>query len=374
MNNRIESAHIEVTSTCNLRCKYCYNANRLGAGNEDLSLRELKTLVDELVSFGCSTLVFSGGEPFNWKDFVPFIGWLDECHHSLRYRILTNGTLIDPAIAMQISSIKEVPEMRVSIDGFSHDIMRGKGSYNRALRGATLLVEAGLKVGINTVLTERNYKDCVSFYNFLRSIGVDSWRIDTPFYCGAFVHNQRELGINDSNTLFEIYKDLIILSREHYKDFRFAISRIWDTDVLQGRQFNTHLLTDHPCDYHRHALTFRANGDVSFCPSWNRTFGNIHNEDINSIWQRIQSSEFGGLRVQDLTLCRECKYVRFCGGGCRSDALYAGGTLRDPDLRTCNEMKWLFETLVDKLPSDVQTIYHRAILNEEKVPKIYVVV
>lgn len=365
MNVPIESAHLEVTSRCNLRCKYCYNSVRLDMPDTDLSFESKKRLIEELIEAGCTTFVFSGGEPFSWPPFGDLLEWLDTCHPRISYRILTNGTLVTESIAKSLTSLKGAREIRLSIDGFSTKFSRGNGVYSRALRGALYLVQYGLKVGINTVLTKKNLDECQDFYHFLRDSGFDSWRIDTPFYCGAFIHNQKDLGIDNLDHLFAVYERLINESAKHYRDFRFAISRIWHTDVLKGKAFAAHELTEHPCAYHLHALTIRANGDVSFCPSWNRVFGNISNDGLASAWSNICNSDFGRLTIEALSSCKNCGYISFCGGGCRSDVVYSGNDLHAPDERTCKEMRYLFQNLVPRLPDGIQRIYRESIAGAE---------
>jgi radical SAM protein with 4Fe4S-binding SPASM domain len=360
MSKQLTSAHIEVTRKCNLKCKYCYNAVSRDSHQREFSLVELQSVIDQLVQLGCRTLVLSGGEPFARADFMDLLVWLDGSHRGITYRVLTNGTLLSPAIVHTLASLSGLREVRVSYDGSAQSIVRGPRTEGPALRGIRLLVSSGIPVAINTVLTESNYGNSPFMIDVMKQLGVSCWRLDTPFYSGAFVHNQSSLRIADQPALYAAYEKIVFASLHCHPSLRVAISRIWDSSVLDGGMFNRHQDRGHPCDYHQHALTLRADGAVSFCPSWSHVFGNIFLEDIPVIWKRIHASAFGRLRLSDLSQCDVCEYVGFCGGGCRSDALYSGGTLYDPDRRTCAEMKWLFLSLLPRLPAELREKYEEA--------------
>src|SRR5512136_2526220 len=59
-------ATLELTHRCNLSCKHCY----IGKSVEDeLSLAELRGILDQLAGEGCMYLLLTGGEPLIRKDF-----------------------------------------------------------------------------------------------------------------------------------------------------------------------------------------------------------------------------------------------------------------------------------------------------------------
>lgn len=48
---------------CNLKCKQCYSIAGKKLGDE-LTLNEIKMIIDELKKLGASRIFFTGGEPF----------------------------------------------------------------------------------------------------------------------------------------------------------------------------------------------------------------------------------------------------------------------------------------------------------------------
>ncbi len=50
----------ELTWKCNLKCRFCYQCSD---SKDELSLAEIKKILDELAGLGCLFLSFTGGEP-----------------------------------------------------------------------------------------------------------------------------------------------------------------------------------------------------------------------------------------------------------------------------------------------------------------------
>ena len=62
---------IEVTASCNLRCRHCYVAGEAGRYDE-MCTEELLGLIDQLADAGCLWLLITGGEPLMRSDFEAF--------------------------------------------------------------------------------------------------------------------------------------------------------------------------------------------------------------------------------------------------------------------------------------------------------------
>lgn len=77
------------------------------------------------------------------------------------------------------------------------------------------------------------------------------------------------------------------------------------------------------------ACAIKTNGDVIPCPFLRVTAGNIHNDNLEDIWQK--STLFKVLRNrQKYDICGKCKYLSYCGG-CRKSAYETSGSLNGYD-------------------------------------------
>ena len=57
------STSIRLTKRCNLRCKHCY-ANGGENCEQELTLDDIKSILDQLSAMSVSEVFFTGGEPF----------------------------------------------------------------------------------------------------------------------------------------------------------------------------------------------------------------------------------------------------------------------------------------------------------------------
>lgn len=53
----------DITPRCNLNCKHCYAANLYKDDFTELSLKQVKTVINNLEDPGVETIAFYGGEP-----------------------------------------------------------------------------------------------------------------------------------------------------------------------------------------------------------------------------------------------------------------------------------------------------------------------
>ena len=121
----------ELTYACNLACRHCLSSSRQRRRDE-LTLPEIRRLVDEWAATGVFYVNIGGGEPMVRRDFFDIV------EHTTASRIgvnfSTNGTLVDAASAQRLAAMDYV-DLQVSIDGVdavTNDAIRGHGSYARA--------------------------------------------------------------------------------------------------------------------------------------------------------------------------------------------------------------------------------------------------
>jgi len=145
------------TQACNLRCTYCYQEATVARPHE-LSAAEAIDLVDQVAEAGVRTLVFTGGEPFMRRDL------LDLAHHAktrgLRATVITNGHFIKRRNIAHVAAVFDL--VTVSLDHMIphyHDKRRGEGSWKRALNAIDLLLEAGVKVDVNSTLSRDGLRE-----------------------------------------------------------------------------------------------------------------------------------------------------------------------------------------------------------------------
>lgn len=141
---------IQLTGTlCNLACRHCFNSS--GPKEPWLAPLEpgvVRRYLAEAEALGVGEIYLTGGEPFLHPDLF---GVLEAALMIAPTTILTNGTLIDEAIADRLSAQAAASpyslEIRISLDGATaaeNDRLRGRGSFDKALAAARRLAQRQL--------------------------------------------------------------------------------------------------------------------------------------------------------------------------------------------------------------------------------------
>ena len=148
---------LHVTSNCQLRCKHCYCRNYTHANaSTEMPLEIIKNLCEDFMStefpLNEYSIILSGGEPLLYSKFEQLCNLIREFQDHLR--LSTNGFLIPK----YINVFDKNDGIMVSIDGNreTHDRIRGKGSYDKAIKALECLKEHGIKHSIGFMVCRKN--------------------------------------------------------------------------------------------------------------------------------------------------------------------------------------------------------------------------
>jgi MoaA/NifB/PqqE/SkfB family radical SAM enzyme len=168
-----------LTERCNLRCTHCYQED---TKTDELSLPEIKETIAEIsemfsawgerynVAFSPSFNI-TGGEPFLRKDLFDILSEIRGRGYDIY--LLTNGTLIDEGRARALKEVG-VKGVQISMEGPEeiHEMIRGKGSFAASLQGIRHLLDAGVRVTMNTTLSTINAGHFLDLTELSFRIGV----------------------------------------------------------------------------------------------------------------------------------------------------------------------------------------------------------
>ena len=171
---------LQLLHRCNLRCRHCY----LGPPRPtELPIEAALAIAGEFAALGGLRLLISGGEPL----LYPHLRELLEKTRGLGLRrvILTNGTLITPDIARWL----DAEAIQVSLDGWQrgHDLLRGEGAFAHTVAGIRTAREAGISVGIATVVHRGNLAEFDELARFVEEIEAVEWGVDVLCIKGELV-------------------------------------------------------------------------------------------------------------------------------------------------------------------------------------------
>lgn len=151
--------YLELTRACNLKCIHCLNNSGIKQKDE-LTKEDLLKLIKNFSSHGVQEIRFTGGEPLLFNGIYDLIRFATE--EGICTSLGTNGTLVTKEVAKKLkeSGLKKVV---VSIDGNkkTHDKIRGKKNYQKAMHGLKYLQKNDINVRVNSVIMKSNMEDVI---------------------------------------------------------------------------------------------------------------------------------------------------------------------------------------------------------------------
>ncbi|WP_048098215.1 radical SAM/SPASM domain-containing protein [Archaeoglobus sulfaticallidus] len=283
---------VHVTLRCNLNCRHCY----LPKKQTNMDYRTFNTLIEEFSEAGGIKLMLSGGEPLLHPEIYSFLDVLES--YDFRKVLITNGTLIDEKNAGKI----EVDEVQISIDGIkSHDFIRGKGTFEKAMRALKLLIDYGVDVSVATMVHRYNIDEFDEMEKLFKGT-IKSWMVDYPSLEGNLRFNE--------DILVEVDMAVKIMSRYGFGDFSHRVA---------GYTCGAHMCASDP------------EGNISRCGFF-ESVGNIR-DGLANCWRKLTDKCLWS--IDEIEVCRDCGHRMECSGGCRFRAKTLFGGIKKPDRIMC---------------------------------------
>jgi radical SAM protein with 4Fe4S-binding SPASM domain len=354
--HRLDELWIYYTLACNLRCKHCL----VSAGKSlkrELTPAEIKKLVDEAIKLGVKRFYLTGGEPFIKDGIFEIIRYITK-EKKRELIILTNATLFDDE---KIKKLKGVNNPRliiqVSLEGPNakiHDKLRGKGSFDEAVKGIKKLIGIGITPVVSTAINKYNEKHITATSKFLSQLGLKEHNILWMHTKGRGAHNVNELYV-PSEKIAQTMKNL----KRLYKEQEIILDNV---ESLKVRVRTKRGRKNDLCNNCYEKICVNSDGHVYPCASLNgdKKFdaGSIRDRSLKDIWLNSKVMKKGRENsVQKKPECSLCELKFFCGGGCTSHSYYASAvdtgkgsiTAMDP---YCSTYKSLFEDILWELASE----------------------
>ncbi|MBU7030427.1 MAG: radical SAM protein [Theionarchaea archaeon] len=312
--SRPSSINIEITYLCNEYCNFC--ASNAGVPQEnELTLKEIDNLLDEVISSRINPVTITGGEPLLKKDLV--LHMTEKVYNAgLEPNLLTNGILVDKSLARQLKEAG-IQSVQVSLDGAcpeTHDVIRGrKGGFKKALKGIEALREASIEVSISSVLTRENFDEMKAIYNLGEALEVPVTSADVSPIGRGFD------------------KALLLTPQQMCEHFCY-------THETDEREVSMLAMPRERCSIGTSPVVTPV-GDVYPCMLTKYEplkLGNIRKSTLQEIWQNSDLlQELYTLNVHKIEPCKTCKNRFFCGGGCRGHAFAYHQTVYKNDPYRC---------------------------------------
>jgi pyrroloquinoline quinone biosynthesis protein E len=302
---------LELLWGCNLKCNYCY----IGIEKNWHSPRvprppAIFSIIDRIAAAGVQEIYVLGGEPLAHPKFEMICEHIAQSAVPTR-GVCTNGTLITHHVAHLLKALDFYVDVsfRGASDAIFDQITGIQGSFQKAVRGALILSDTGLPVGIEFDCTARTAPGLYSLVHTLLELGVHVHHV--------FLHRIAPLG--DASALpdkgqmtLEEYASVFAQARRITADFAIPTTFEDGFPLCLIEQADWEHVV--PCECGTFLATVDPAGNVRRCACHPLVLGNLLETDLATIWsQSLQ--EFRSLSWLHES-CQSCTLLQQCRGGC----------------------------------------------------------
>jgi len=261
--------------------------------SQELSTDQWKGVLDSAASLGTLIASFTGGEALLRPDLFELIS--HSRSKGMAVHLCSNGAAITAANARKLQEAG-TNTVSVSVESSSrelHDYLRGKGSFDQAVRGIRILREHApkIRVGINYLITAVNYAEMNRMIPFAESLGVHQMKF-------APIHTN----LQHKNKSLDDFRDLL-LKGEDLKKLEAEVGKLikavrqtklqtTSTAFLRGITSLYQEPRKFRCYAGYAACTIDPRGRVGPCCDFTPEL-NVKDKPLHEIWH---SSEFHSLR------------------------------------------------------------------------------
>ncbi len=339
-NIPIENVAVNVTQKCNLRCALCYNIDSLSNNSDgELSSDEIISFLKETIPFLSKrpSLSLVGGEPLEVPDKVIAIAEY-AIKHRFNTLVSTNGIKITDEFARRAKRIGL--EVQVSIDGHNadtNDVVRGKGSFEKAIKGVKTLVRNGTHTTLSMVYHSGNFKYLQDYYEMAAFLGVDEARF-IPLKKLGGGQNEKFQPVNISDMIKESLSMF-----KHNRKLQKLMGRDCFTILANTCRFSSKRLS---CGTGLQTLLLDSDGSIYPCLNTQveeLRAANIRDENFSfkRFWENSPILQ----NVRELTNvqnpdnpCSKCLVRHWCLGGCRGETYINKGKLNTKAVN-CSDLR-----------------------------------
>ena len=302
LEGKIGQAYLHVTDRCNMDCVGCYSRTSLRNKRTDMTLEQIKTIMDQIKEHGVTRIVISGGEPMLRKDIGEILGYGKQLGFEMA--MISNGSFLIPDEVMN-----ELDDISFSVDLFEKD----RNILNRIMQKENVVANIATAKKAGTYVT-----------GIVTLNAFNANKIDSYFKLGE------ELGIQITFSIFhsaEPNSKPFLLNDEHLRSLAEKCMEKMP-QLIEGFSAFDDIFCRENCGAGKTNMSVDASGNLAPCHMLhNISFGSLL-ENSHEAWEKM---EIFWNNLKTPSECANCDYHLFCGAGCKARALLTGdGTGKDP--------------------------------------------
>ncbi len=313
---RPDRVSLNLTLRCNLTCTMCttcYDA-------PELTLAEIKDIIDQTAEWGVEVFNPLGGEPFMRPDLEEIL--LYAVSKGFYVTITTNGTLISKGRAKMLAKIpSDRLHLNISLDGNqqSNDAIRGEGNYQKAIGGYQAIRHADAEAGnakrkilVNSILHRQNVEHYLETLQEFQRLGFDGVQVLNLFRAEDDSITSHTLWFQptDLPTLDKVCQQLVQMKQQS------GFIQNSEREIRNIPAYYRDGLTplEAPCWAGWKELYINADGQAIMCDGkldfLNGSFGSIREDSLQALWNSETLRERRQVVKTCSTPCVQTCYLR----------------------------------------------------------------
>jgi SynChlorMet cassette radical SAM/SPASM protein ScmE len=269
----------------------------------------------------------------------------------MRYSILSNGSLITREQGSAIAKSGRCSYTQISLDGATHqthDIFRGKGSFEGAIRGIKILLDNKVPVTVRVTVHPYNIQELDEIACFLLDdLSLPSFSTNYVSHLGLAECNSPRVQLN-TEELSQAMEILVSLNQKYHGRIGASAGPLMEAELFRQMEearrqglpsFNGrgHLVA---CNCPFLKIAVRADGIVIPCTLLAHIeLGRINQDSLIEIWQNHpvlnRYRKRNEIPLVSFAYCDGCQWLPYCTGGCPSTGKTLGGDEYQPSPQGC---------------------------------------
>lgn len=324
VKRRVHSLAIELTSHCNQRCSYCYNAWRedngrsIGALSHD---RLLSTVDRALAEVELDHVTLTGGETFARADVFDV---LDLCRaRGVDVQIISNGGLIDDALAQRLASypIRCIQITLNGPDAAVHEAHVGGEHFDKTIAGIEALNRHGVPVAGCIVVTRQNAALVGAILDRFVALGVKLIALSRFSPAGYAATHVAEL-LPSRSDMITALSQAEPRGEEHGLDLQVTMPV--PPCVIDHADYPHVTFGGCPIGTEAQELALGPTGELRACTLHTESLGDATSQPWSELLDAPMLSQYRDVTPE---FCAPCPHKQSCLGGCGAAA---GSVLGNP--------------------------------------------
>jgi radical SAM protein with 4Fe4S-binding SPASM domain len=282
---------VELSSKCNLRCRFCHLSYFNPKESAQISLAEFQKYIGPMLPHMHSITLFNKFEALTCRDFVPIFRYLSE--FDIETYFSTNGLLLSDDILDVI--VGKLTYLTVSITGFTPASYRqnmNSDGYQILRQNLTKLNALKTKrstrypiLRISTVGMLDTLEELTMAIDFAAEFGAEEGVQMTSFKSFAEPLNEF-MPLNDMPTYTKVTKHAIAYAKD------LGIKLVLQSGSIEENREQTEHLGHRYCDLPWHRLSVQPDGEVYPCPMAYAPIGNVNDTPLRTLWNGAALDKF----------------------------------------------------------------------------------